>query len=162
VKFGFARFGVAAGAAPPAPAAPPLPPLLSVVVVVLPVVSVDVDAVDDSVEAVLLLVESGVVVVIVVTTVVVPVVTVETIVVVACAPNGAAPAVNAAVVAPSAISAAKPAPQRAYLRLVLAMERPLPRRAAGYARRLGDRQTRLFNGSGTSATTRRARPGRRR
>jgi hypothetical protein len=111
VKFGFALAGVAAGAVPPPP-----PPPLSVVVVV-PVVSVDVDPVDDSVEPVLD--ESGVVVVIVVTTVVLPVVTVLTIVVVACAPNGAAPAVIAAVTAPSASRQVKAAPQRANLRFLL-------------------------------------------
>ena len=88
------------------------PPPESVVLVV----SVDEVSVDDvSVEDVSVLeLESGVVVVIVVTTVLPPVVTVETIVVVACAPNGAAPAVNAAVAAPSVISTAKPAPQAAY------------------------------------------------
>jgi len=56
----------------------------------------------------------NVVVVIVVTTVLPPVVTVVTIVVVACAPKGAAPAVKAAVAAPSVISTAKAAPQTAY------------------------------------------------
>ena len=53
--------------------------------------------------------ESGVVVVIVVTTVLLPVVIVEVIVVVAWAPNGAAPAVNAAVAAPSVIKTANAA-----------------------------------------------------
>jgi hypothetical protein len=98
VNFGCAFVGVAAGAVPP-------PPPLSVVVVVsVAVVSVDVEP-DEA---------SGVVVVIVVTTVVLPVVIVVTIVVVAAAPNGAAPAVNAAVAAPSVISVANAAPQIAY------------------------------------------------
>ena len=57
---------------------------------------------------------SGVVVVIVVTTVEPPVVIVDTIVEVAWAPNGAAPAVNAAVAAPRVISTANAAPQAAY------------------------------------------------
>jgi hypothetical protein len=110
------------------------------VVVSVDVVSVDVVAVD-SVE----LDESGVVVVIVVTTVVPFVVTVVTIVVVADAPNGAAPAVNAAVTAPSVISTAKAAPQRAYLRYLL-MRRGLPRRPTRYSCQLVKRQTLLFNG----------------
>jgi hypothetical protein len=59
-------------------------------------------------------VESGVVVVIVVTTVELPVVIVVTIVVVASAWKGAAPAVNAAVAAPSVISTANAAPHTAY------------------------------------------------
>jgi len=76
------------------------------------VVSVDVDSVpvvpvDE--------LESGVVVVIVVTTVLPPVVTVDVIVVVAWAPNGAAPAVNAAVAAPSVIRTANAAAQAMYL-----------------------------------------------
>jgi hypothetical protein len=97
VNFGSAVFGVAAGAVPP-------PPPLSVVVVSVDVVSVAVVSVD---------VESGVVVVIVVTTVLLPVVIVVTIVVVASAPKGAAPAVNAAVPAPSVISTANAAPHTA-------------------------------------------------
>jgi len=117
VKLGSALAGVAAGALPPAPALPP-PPLFVVVVV-----PVDVEAVDDPV----LDDKSGVVVVIVVTTVVLPVVTVVTIVVVACEPNGAAPAVNAAVAAPSVIRVAKAAPQRTYFRYLLVMRLPLPR-----------------------------------
>jgi hypothetical protein len=113
VNFGSAFAGVAAGAVPP----PPPPPVSSVVVVVsvevvsVAVVSVDVDPVE---------VESGVVVVIVETTVLPPVVTVVTIVVVAWATNGAAPAVKAAVVAPSEIRTANAAPQSAaflYLRI---------------------------------------------
>src|SRR5439155_10118117 len=111
-------------------APPPPPPPLFVVVVVLPVVLVDVD--DEPVVPVL--VESGVVVVMVVTTVGLPVVTVETIVVVACAPKGAAPAVKAAVAAPSAIRAAKAAPQRASFRYLLVMRPPLPRRTRPYSR----------------------------
>src|SRR5207248_6626427 len=122
---GFPFVGVAAGAFPPAPPPPPF------VVVVDPVVSVEVLSVDPVVEPVL--VDSGVVVVMVVTTVLPPVVTVETIVVVACAPNGAAPAVNAAVAAPSAIRATKAAPQRASFRYLLVMRRPLPRRRAPYS-----------------------------
>ena len=120
MNFGFALFAFAAGAAPP-----PLPPLLlfPVVVVVLPVV--DVVPVDALVEPVLDV--SGVVVVIVVTTLELPVVIVEVIVVVACAPNGASPAVNAAVAAPRAIRTAKAAPQRASFRYLLAMPSPLPR-----------------------------------
>ena len=102
VKLGFAFFGFAAGALP---ATPPPPPLPFFVVVVAADVDVPVD--DDSVEA---LVVSGVVVVIVVTAVVPPVVIVETIVVVAWAPNGAAPAVQAAVAAPNATKTAKAAP----------------------------------------------------
>jgi hypothetical protein len=103
VNFGSAFLGVAAGAVPP-------PPLLFPVVVVVDVdVSVDVEPVVDPVD-----VESGVVVVIVVTTVVLPVVIVVTIVVVAWAWNGAAPAVNAAVAAPSVIKTANAAPQAAY------------------------------------------------
>jgi hypothetical protein len=114
VKFGFAFFAPAAGAVPPPP-----PPPLSVVVVVDDVVSVDVDPVVEPV-----LVESGVVVVIVVTTVVLPVVTVETMVVVACGPNGAAPAVKAAVAAPSVISTAKAAPHSAYFLYCLLISPP--------------------------------------
>ncbi len=100
VKFGSAFVALAAGAAPP-------PPASVVVVDSVVVVSVDVEPVD--VEAVV----SGVVVVIVVTAVLPPVVMVETIVVVAWAPKGAAPAVKAAVAAPSVIKTANPAPQRA-------------------------------------------------
>jgi hypothetical protein len=109
VNFGSAFVGVAAGAVPP-------PPLSSVVVVVsVDVVSVDVEPVD---------VESGVVVVIVVTTVVLPVVIVVTIVVVAWAWNGAAPAVNAAVAAPSVTSTANAAPQTAYFLYCLLIPPP--------------------------------------
>jgi hypothetical protein len=108
VNFGSAFVGVAAGAVPP-------PPLSSVVVVVsVEVVSVPVE----------LDVESGVVVVIVVTTVVLPVVIVVTIVVVACDPNGAAPAVNAAVAAPSVISTANAAPHTAYFLYCLRIPPP--------------------------------------
>jgi hypothetical protein len=57
--------------------------------------------------------ESGVVVVIVVTTVLPPVVIVVVIVVVAWAPNGAAPAVRAAVAAPAVIRTANAAAQPA-------------------------------------------------
>ena len=82
---------------------------------------------DDSVDPVDPVLDvSGVVVVIVVTTVEPPVVIVDVIVVVACAPNGAAPAVNAAVAAPNAIKAANAAPQRASFRYLLAMPVPLP------------------------------------
>jgi hypothetical protein len=119
VKFGLALAGFAAGAWPEPALAPPPPP--DVVVVFVAVVSVD--AVE-SVEPVLD--ESGVVVVIVVTTVVPLVVIVVTTVEVACAPNGAAPAVNAAVTAPSASRQVKAAPQRAYF-LCLLMTSPLPR-----------------------------------
>jgi hypothetical protein len=98
VKAGFAFVGFAAGAVPP----PPPPP--DSVVVVVPVVSV---------VAVVSVVVSGVVVVMVVTAVLPPVVIVETIVVVAWAPNGAAPAVNAAVAAPRVIKAANAAPHSA-------------------------------------------------
>jgi hypothetical protein len=111
-------------------------------VVVELVVSVDVEPVDDSVEPVLD--ESGVVVVIVVTTVVLFVVIVVTIVVVACAPNGAAPAVIAAVTAPSASSAVKPAPQRAYFRCLL-MRFPLPGWPRSHTRHLVERKS-LLNG----------------
>jgi hypothetical protein len=83
--------------------------VVSVVVVSVVVVSVAVVAVVSVDEL-----ESGVVVVIVVTTVLPPVVTVEVIVVVAWAPNGAAPAVKAAVAAPSVIKTAKAAAQAAY------------------------------------------------
>src|SRR6185437_13615809 len=158
VNFGCAFVGVAAGADPPPP-----PPLLSVVVVVdvedvsVAVVSVELDPVEVPVD-----VESGVVVVIVVTTVLPPVVTVETIVVVACAPNGAAPAVNAAVAAPSVISTAKAAPHAAYFLYCLLIlppfpisgigERPTPavesllqrRKRSGEEAR--ERRSRLFNG----------------
>jgi hypothetical protein len=113
VNFGSAFVGVAAGAVPP-------PPLSSVVVVVsVEVVSLDVVSV-----AVELDVESGVVVVIVVTTVELPVVIVVTIVVVASAWNGAAPAVNAAVAAPSVISTANAAPQTAYFLYCLLIPPP--------------------------------------
>jgi MoxR-like ATPase len=81
-----------------------------VVVVVEDVVSVGVESVELDPDDVV----SGVVVVIVVTTVLLPVVIVVTNVVVASEPNGAAPAVNAAVAAPSVISAANAAPQTAY------------------------------------------------
>jgi hypothetical protein len=111
VNFGSAFVGVAAGAVPP----PPESPLVSVVVVV----SVDVVSV-----AVELDVESGVVVVIVVTTVELPVVIVVTIVVVASAWKGAAPAVNAAVAAPSVISTANAAPQTAYFLYCLLIPPP--------------------------------------
>lgn len=107
VNFGSAFAGVAAGAVPPPP--------VSLVVVVVDVVSVAVVSVDPVVE-----VESGVVVVIVEMTVLPPVVTVVTIVVVAWATSGAAPAVKAAVVAPSEIRTANAAPQSAaflYLRI---------------------------------------------
>jgi hypothetical protein len=104
VKDGCAFFGVAAGAF--APAAPP--PLAVVVVVPVDDVSVDVEPV-----------LSGVVVVIVVTPVELPVVNVETIVVVACDPNGAAPAVKAAVAAPSVTNTANAAPQAADLLYLL-------------------------------------------
>jgi hypothetical protein len=110
VNFGCAFVGVAAGAVPPPPPV--------VVVVSVAVVSVDVEPVDEPVEV------SGVVVVIVVTTVVLPVVIVVTIVVVASAPNGAAPAVNAAVAAPSVISVANAAPQIAYFLYCLLMRPP--------------------------------------
>jgi hypothetical protein len=117
VNFGCAFLAVAAGAVPP-------PPPVSVVVVVsVAVVSVDVESV--GVEPVVE-VESGVVVVIVVTTVVLPVVMVVTIVVVASAPNGAAPAVNAAVAAPSVISAANAAPHTAYFLYSLFIPPPCP------------------------------------
>jgi hypothetical protein len=108
VKAGCAFFGVAAGAlAPPAP-------LFFPVVVVVAVDDVSVDAPVD-VDPVV----SGVVVVIVVTAVVPPVVIVETIVVVACVPNGAAPAVQAAVAAPRVTNAVNAAPQAAYLLYLL-------------------------------------------
>jgi hypothetical protein len=137
VKLGSPEAAPAAGAFPPPPVSPP-PPLS------VDVVSVDVDSVDDdSVEPVLD--ESGVVVVIVVTTVVLPVVIVVTIVVVAWAPNGAAPAVNAAVAAPSVIKVAKAEPQRAYLRYLL-MRFPLPRRARTYSRQLCKGYSLVFNG----------------
>ena len=126
-----AFFAVAAGAAPPPP--PPLPPLPADVVVVL-VEVVPVDADEDPVLDV-----SGVVVVIVVTTVLLPVVIVDVMVVVACAPNGAAPAVNAAVAAPRAIRTAKAAPQRASFRYLLVMRPPLPRRTTLYSRAVGGR-----------------------
>jgi hypothetical protein len=103
VKAGCAFFGVAAGAFAPAPLSFPV-----VVVVAVDDVSVDAPVEVDPVV-------SGVVVVIVVTAVVLPVVIVETIVVVACAPNGAAPAVQAAVAAPSVTNTANAAPQAAYL-----------------------------------------------
>jgi hypothetical protein len=109
-------------------------------VVLVAVVSVEVEPVDDPVEPVLD--ESGVVVVIVVTMVVLFVVTVLTIVVVACAPNGAAPAVIAAVTAPSASSAVKAAPQRAYLRCLL-MPFPLPRSPRCHTRHLIERKSLL-------------------
>jgi hypothetical protein len=113
VNFGSAFVGVAAGAVPP-------PPLSSVVVVVsVEVVSLDVVSV-----AVELDVESGVVVVIVVTTVELPVVIVVTIVVVASAWKGAAPAVNAAVAAPSVISTANAAPHTAYFLYCLLIPPP--------------------------------------
>jgi len=87
------------------------------VVVVVPVVAlVDVEPVVELV--------SGVVVVIVVTTVELPVVIVETIVVVASGPNGAAPAVNAAVAAPSVISTANAAPHNAYFLYCLLISPP--------------------------------------
>jgi hypothetical protein len=109
VNFGSACAGVAAGAVPP-------PPLSSVVVVVsVDVVSVAVVSVD---------VESAVVVTIVLTTVVLPVVIVVTIVVVASAWKGAAPAVNAAVAAPSVISTANAAPQTAYFLYCLLIPPP--------------------------------------
>ena len=118
--------GVAAGAVPP-PALFPLPPLSVVDVVSVDVVSVEVEPVDDAeVSVELVLDESGVVVVIVVTTVVPFVVTVVTIVLVACAPNGAAPAVIAAVTAPRASRVVKAAPQTAYLRFFL-MRFPYPK-----------------------------------
>src|SRR5207244_2641811 len=87
---------------------------LCVTVVLVEVVPVDAD--EDPVLDV-----SGVVVVIVVTTVLLPVVIVDVMVVVACAPNGAAPAVNAAVAAPRAIRTAKAAPQMASFRYLLVM-----------------------------------------
>jgi hypothetical protein len=115
VNFGSALAGVAAGAVPPPP------PVSSVVVVVsVAVVSVDVEPVDEPT----LDVASGVVVVIVVTTVVLPVVIVVTNVVVASAPKGAAPAVNAAVAAPSVISTANAAPQIAYFLYCLLIPPP--------------------------------------
>ena len=80
-----------------------------VVVVVMVVVAVSVEPVDD--------VESGVVVVIVETTVELPVVIVVTMVVVASAPKGAAPAVKAAVAAPSVKSTPNSAPSKAFFRL---------------------------------------------
>ena len=108
VNFGSAFVGFAAGAVPP--------PLSSVVVVVsVDVVSVDVESVD---------VESAVVVTIVLTTVVLPVVIVVTIVVVASAWKGAAPAVNAAVAAPSVISTANAAPHTAYFLYCLLIPPP--------------------------------------
>ena len=115
VKLGFAFFALAAGAVPPPP--PPPPPFF--VVLVVDDVLVDVDPVVEPV-----LVESGVVVVIVVTTVELPVVMVETIVVVAWAPNGAAPAVKAAVAAPSVISTANEAPHSAYFLYCLLIQPP--------------------------------------
>jgi hypothetical protein len=114
VNFGFASFGVAAGAVPPPVSLLPL----SVVVFE---VDVSVDVVSVAVE---LDVESGVVVVIVVTTVVLPVVIVVTNVVVASARNGAAPAVNAAVAAPSVISTANAAPHTAYFLYCLLIPPP--------------------------------------
>jgi hypothetical protein len=119
VNFGSAFVGVAAGAVPP-------PPLSSVVVVVsVEVVSLDVESVAvESVAVELVDVESGVVVVIVVTTVELPVVMVVTIVVVASAWKGAAPAVNAAVAAPSVISTANAAPQPAYFLYCLLIPPP--------------------------------------
>src|SRR5439155_2599539 len=105
VNFGSPFVGFAAGAVPP----PPPPPLSVVDVVPVDVEPVDVEPVVEPVVEV-----SGVVVAIVVTTVVLPVVIVVTIVVVASARNGAAPAVNAAVAAPSVISTANAAPQMAY------------------------------------------------
>jgi hypothetical protein len=121
VNFGFADFGVAAGALPPPPES--LLPLVSVVLVV----SVEVDEVSVELESVLeLLVESAVVDVIVVTTVLPPVVTVVTMVVVACAAKGAAPAVNAAVAAPSVMSTAKAAPHAAYFLYCLLIAPPFP------------------------------------
>jgi hypothetical protein len=111
VNFGSAFVGVAAGAVPP-------PPLSSVVVVVsVEVVSLDVVSVAVDVE-------SGVVVVIVVTTVELPVVIVVTIVVVASAWKGAAPAVNAAVAAPSVISTANAAPHTTYFLYCLLIPPP--------------------------------------
>jgi hypothetical protein len=113
VNFGCAFVGVAAGALPL-----PESPLVSVVdvvsvavvsVVALVSVELELESVEDVDDE-----ESGVVVVIVVTTVLPPVVTVETIVVVACVAKGAAPAVNAAVAAPSVTSTAKAAPQPRY------------------------------------------------
>jgi len=89
-----------------------------VVVVPVDVVSVDVEPVELTVDV------SGVVVVIVVTTVELPVVIVETIVVVASGPNGAAPAVNAAVAAPSVISTANAAPHNAYFLYCLLISPP--------------------------------------
>jgi hypothetical protein len=113
VNFGSAFVGVAAGAVPPPP------PLSSVVVVVsVEVVLLDVVSVE------LVDVESGVVVVIVVTTVELPVVIVVTIVVVASAWKGAAPAVNAAVAAPSVISTANAAPHTAYFLYCLLIPPP--------------------------------------
>jgi hypothetical protein len=113
VNFGSACAGVAAGAVPP-------PPLSSVVVVV----SVDVVSVAVVSVAVELVDESGVVVVIVETTVLLPVVIVVTIVVVASAWKGAAPAVNAAVAAPSVISTANAAPHTAYFLYCLLIPPP--------------------------------------
>ena len=140
VKFGWPDLAPAAGALPPLPELP-LPPLdvVSVEVVSVAVVSVDVESVELELD------RSGVVVVIVVTTVEPPVVTVETIVVVAWAPNGAAPAVNAAVAAPSVISTAKAEPQRANLRYLLIRD-SLPRSAPRYSHHLLERHRRLFNG----------------
>ena len=139
MKLGSPEAAPAAGAFPPPPVSPPPP--LSVDVVSVDVVSVDDVSVDDD----SVLDESGVVVVIVVTTVVLPVVIVVTIVVVAWAPNGAAPAVNAAVAAPSVIKVAKAEPQRAYLRYLL-MRFPLPRRARTYSRQLYEGYSLVFNG----------------
>jgi hypothetical protein len=115
VNFGSAFVGVAAGAVPP----PVSPPLSVVVVVSVDVVSLDVVSV-----AVELDVASGVVVVIVVTTVELPVVIVVTIIVVASAWKGAAPAVNAAVAAPSVISTANAAPHTAYFLYCLLIPPP--------------------------------------
>jgi hypothetical protein len=110
VNFGCAFVGVAAGALPlPESLLVSVVDVVSVAVVsVVALVSVELESVDDVDD------ESGVVVVIVVTTVLPPVVTVETIVVVACPAKGAAPAVNAAVAAPSVTSTANAAPHPAY------------------------------------------------
>src|SRR5439155_6718431 len=115
VNFGSPFVGFAAGAVPP----PPPPPLSVVDVVPVDVEPVVEPVVEPAVEV------SGVVVAIVVTTVVLPVVIVVTIVVVASARNGAAPAVNAAVAAPSVISTANAAPQMAYFLYCLLIPPPL-------------------------------------
>jgi hypothetical protein len=85
------------------------------VVVVEPVVSVEVESVDDAELDELL--DASAVVVVNVETTVLPLVVIGVVPVdVACAPNGAAPAVKAAVAAPSVISVANALPQRAYFR----------------------------------------------